>query len=130
MEKSRFTDNERFRALSILAKHIGRQKALAMPLFYEQVFNEHPATAISGTRKLRSLVTELRRQGEPICSTTSGGYYLAAAGSELDDYCQSLKNQAIRKLLIVSRIKKTSFNALCMQLELDFGDLSPVEHKA
>jgi len=128
MNKSRFTDGEKYRALSTLNKHVGRQRALAMPLFYELVFGERPESHISGTRKLRTLITELRSAGEPICSTTASGYFLASVGSELDDYCDRLKSQALRKLIIVSRIKKTSFRAVCSQIELDLGpDFIPVE---
>lgn len=127
MKKSRFTDGEKYRALSTLNKHVGRQKALAMPLFYELVFGERPESHISGTRKLRNLITELRTAGEPICSTTNGGYYLASAGSELDDYCARLKASALKKLLIISRIKKTPFRTICAQAELDLGpDFMPV----
>lgn len=129
MKKSRFTDGEKYRALSTLNKHVGRQKALAMPLFYELVFGERPESHISGTRRLRSLITELRTAGEPICSSTNGGYYLASAGSELDDYCDRLKTSALKKLLIVSKIKKTPLRAVCTQFELDLGmDILPVEH--
>ena len=119
MSKNRFSDGERYRALSILSNHIGRQKAVGMPAFYEQIFGEQPKTNISGTRKLRFLVTDLRAEGQPICSTTNGGYYLASAGSELDDYCDRLKSQALRKLRIVSRLKRVSLQSLCTQLDLN-----------
>ena len=121
MKKSGFPDGIRYRALSILTKHIGRQNALSMTVLYEDVFGDCPETVIDGTRKLRALITDLRSSGEPICSTTNGGYYLAAAGSELDDYCERLKKQALRKLRIVSRIQKTPLTAVCSQLELDFN---------
>jgi hypothetical protein len=121
MQRYRFSDKDRFCALSILNKHIGRQKAISMPVFYELVFGVRPESAISGTRKLRSLITELRTSGEPICSTTGGGYYLASAGSELDDYCARLQEQARRKLQMVSHLKKTSFQSLCSQLQLDLN---------
>lgn len=122
MGKSKFTDSERFRAISILTKRIGRQKAIAMPDFYRQVFGEEPKSHVSGTRKIRALITQLREDGEPICSTTSGsggGYYLASVGSELDDFCERLRSSALRKLVIVSRLKKTPLQNLCTQLELD-----------
>jgi hypothetical protein len=124
MKRKQFTDGERFKALSILNKHIGRQKAIAMPVFYEQVFGRAPESHISGTRDLRLLVTQLRNSGEPICSTTGGGYFLASTGSELEDYCHALKQQALRKLRIVSNLKKVSMANLCAQIELDLRNNS------
>jgi hypothetical protein len=121
---SSFSDRERYKALSILNKHIGKQKAISMQVFYEKVFNKCPATAISGTRKIRLLITQLRNQGEPICSTTGGGYYLASAGSELDDYLSRLLSQAVRKLLIVNRIKKITIQELCSQIEINLENES------
>lgn len=118
--KSKFSDTERYKALSILSKHIGKHNAISMPVLYEKVFEERPETVISGTRKLRTLITELRNQGEPICSSTDGGYYLAAVGSELNDYCDRMEHQAIRKLRIVSKIKKMTVQELCNQLNIDF----------
>ncbi len=126
--KSKFDDHERFKALSILNKHIGKQNAISMPRLHEKVFGERPTSHISGTRKLRALITELRNEGEPICSITCGGYYFAATESEREEYLSTLKHQAIKKLLIISRIKKMSALELCNQIALGLeNELVPAE---
>jgi hypothetical protein len=64
---------------------------------------------------LRAIITRLRRQGLPICSqsrTAGGGYYLAAAGSELEDYCKRLRKKALKGLCIEALLRQTTLPEL------------------
>ncbi len=80
-----------------------------------------PVHRINGTRALRAIITRLRRQGPPICSqsrTAGGGYYLAAAGSELEDYCERLRKKALKGLCIEALLRQTTLPELLGQIIL------------
>ncbi len=116
-------DNSAFRArlLAELSRHVGEVNAIGMAELFEAVFGENWRNRINDTRKLRSLVTMLRREGVPICSVSSrsgGGYYLAAAGSELRGYTERDKRRALRILARVSRIEKISLPELLGQMRI------------
>lgn len=110
------------RLLMLLPQHIGKSRAIGMGELYEEVFGSQWTNRINETRRLRHLVTELRREGVPVCSSaarTGGGYYLASAGSELADYCAKLRRQGLRKLRLEANIRKISLAELVGQLRLD-----------
>lgn len=49
-------------------------------------------------RKITAEVERERREGRPICATSSGenpGYYLPKDDAELQEYCDRLKNRAV-----------------------------------
>ena len=110
------------RLLATLSRHIGRSKAIGMAALYEEVFQKEWQDKINDTRKLRDLITELRREGVPICSVTTtagGGYYLASAGSELEAYCAKLRTQALRKLALEAKLRRMTLPELLGQLTLN-----------
>lgn len=112
----------RARVLTILAGHIGSHNAIGMGELYEEVFGEGWEHRINDTRALRRLVTELRADGVPVCSVasqSSGGYYLAAAGSELTDYLRRAEMRALKILKRNARIKKVSLPEYLGQLRLN-----------
>lgn len=107
-----------------LMEHIGRQNAIGMAELYEIIYGAGWANRINDTRAIRKLITELRNEGRPICSvatSTGGGYYLAAAGSELEEYLKNNERRALRVLARNSRIKKIALPEYLgqMRLELD-----------
>jgi len=109
------------RLLATLARHIGRSRAIGMVALYEEVFGEKWRDKINDTRKLRELITELRREGVPICSVTTkegGGYYLASAGSELETYCSKLRTSALKKLALEAKLRNITLPELLGQLTL------------
>ena len=114
------------RLLDALLEHIGKENAIGMDVLYEKVFDEKAANKINGTKKLRELITAVRRQGKAIgsvCSNNGGGYYIPRAGSELEDYCsRMLHRPALRKLAMEARIRKVSLPALIGQMSLNFED--------
>lgn len=123
----------RSRVLSALAGHIGQMHAVGMAELYETVYSEAWENRINDTRKLRKLVTDLRREGVAICSvssSTGGGYYLPAAGSELKGYLRNSKVRALRILARVSRIQKISLPDLLGQMRLEMEESGHDEEAA
>lgn len=126
MEEPRKQDEAyRARLLQKMTDHIGQGNAVGMAELYEAVVGEPWDNRINDTRRIRRIITALRREGVAICSSSSqdgGGYYLASAGSELDDY---LRRNARRALQILSRnaqIKKVSLSRYLGQLQLHMDE--------
>ena len=112
----------KYKLLSILTRHVGSCNAIGMPVLYEEVYGEPPKTKISGTRKLRTLVNELRKEGNPVCSSSrkdNPGYYLAAAGSELENYLTRIRIRALKTLKFESTIRKVALPQLLQEITLN-----------
>jgi hypothetical protein len=127
MNGEKASKNERIKLVVLreLGHHFGKSRAIGMGELYVAVYGETWTHRINDTRPIRKVITELRREGYPILSgssTNGGGYYLVTSASELDDYCSRYKNQALRKLHIVSKIKKVAMNALLGQLSMEVGE--------
>ncbi len=108
-----------------LMEHIGRQNAIGMAELYELIYGESWENRINDTRGIRKLITELRNEGRPICSISNrngGGYYLAAAGSELENYLQANERRALRVLARNSRIKKIALPEYLGQVRLSLEE--------
>lgn len=122
--KSRMTEEERkefkSRILLAMTQHIGQTRKIGMGELYELVFGEMWNNRINDTRSLRFLITELRREGSPICSD-GGGYWLASAGSELDGYCMRLRDRALKVLAQEAILRKMPMLELLGQLPLEFN---------
>jgi hypothetical protein len=89
---------------------------------YEEVFEKTYEQRINDTRALRKLITRLRREGTPICSVTGtqgGGYFIASAGSELDDYCKRLRKKALKGLQQEAILRRTTLGQLIGQMALN-----------
>lgn len=115
----------KLRILEELTKHVGRTRALGMGELYRIVFGKGWANRINDTRDLRILIRELRRKGQPICSTSGrqgGGYYLASAGSELNDYCTRLRVRALKILNQEARIRRISLPDLVGQIHINMKE--------
>ncbi len=112
----------RIRLHQELTSHIGSANAIGMAELYETVYGRTWRHRINDTRQLRKLITDMRREGVAICSVSDpagGGYYLAAAGSELKDYLRRSKVRALKILARVSRIQKVSLPELLGQMRLE-----------
>jgi hypothetical protein len=108
--------------LAALTTHIGEPNAIGMGELYEQVYGEAWTHRINDTRALRKAITELREEGVPVCSVATshgGGYYLAAAGSELSGYMRRNERQALRKLMRNAKMKKISLPDYLGQMRLN-----------
>jgi hypothetical protein len=63
----------------------------------------------------------LRKEGLPICSVADqngGGYYLASASSDAEDYLRRLRHQALKKLAMEARIRKVALPELLGQISV------------
>ena len=108
--------------LGALTGHIGEPHAIGMGELYELVYGEPWSNRINDTRILRKAITDLREEGKPICSVAShsgGGYYLAAAGSELAGYLRSSERRALKILKRNATIKKISLPDYLGQMKLN-----------
>lgn len=115
------SDEQQLRLLKILGHHPGRNRALGSGALFEAVYGVAPADKIRDTRKLRELITAMRKEGYPICSTSDaegGGYYLASAASELDDHCKRIHARAMRLLVMEARLRKMSLPGLVGQISM------------
>jgi len=123
MEKTDISNEEATsKILMVLSRHVGEEKAIDMGELYSRVFNEAYTNKINHTRRLRMVITALRRKGIPIGSTSAkngGGYYLVRAGSELDAYCRRLREAALNKLWMEARLRKISMPELLGQMQLN-----------
>jgi len=122
-------DFEKYKLMSELSKHIGRNRAIGMVDLYTRVYDEQPKSRHSGTRKIRALVTELRKEGVPICSTQDkegGGYYMASAGSELQDYCGRLRTRALKLLAQEAKLKRVALPELLGEIRLNLESVDVV----
>ncbi len=110
------------RLLAVLSRHVGKARAISMVELYRFVFEEEPKDKISGTRRLRQLITRLRKEGVPVCSSTEtngGGYYLASTGTDLEVYCKKLRRRALRALAMEAKLRNTTLPELIGQIQLN-----------
>ena len=122
------TAENRNRLKSAMFDHVGEVNAISMTALYEAVFERPWNDRINDTRALRHLITALREDGVPICSTSSqhgGGYYIAAAGSEFIDFLRKTERRALLILMRNARMKKVSLPEYLGQLKLDMEATAP-----
>lgn len=123
----------KYRLLQELSGAVGKNRAVGMERLNRAVFGKDLQDKINGTRRLRTLVTELRRDGVPICSVSTaegGGYYLASAGSELEDYCRRIRGQALKKLRMEANLRKMALPVLLHQIQLNLDMENPEDAHA
>lgn len=127
----------RMRLYMVMMQHVGPSKKIGMGELFELVFPGETWThRINDTRRLRDLVTEMRRDGQPVMSdssATNGGYWIAASSSEVNEWCNRMTAKALSILKRISSIKKVSLPDYVGQLHLDLGGATPsrgVDHDA
>ena len=109
------------RLLSEIQKHIGRHRAIGMAELYEVVYETPWKNRINDTRKIRKLITELRQEGQPICSVADqqgGGYYLAQTSDDLASYLDRQEHRALKILARNARMKKLTLPDYVGQVSL------------
>lgn len=110
------------RIMMELMKHVGKNNIISMSELHLRVFGEVANNIINDTRQIRKIVEELRREGLPICSLkgkNNAGYYIASAGSELKDYCDRIRRQALRQLAIEAKLRKMTLPQLLGEIRLN-----------
>jgi hypothetical protein len=118
------TQEHRNRLLATLTTHIGLTNAIGMAALFKAVFGREWKNRINDTRAVRRLVTIMREEGVPICSVSDGnggGYYLASAGSELNDYLRRREIRALKILAMNARIKRKTLPEYLGQMRLNMG---------
>jgi hypothetical protein len=125
--------DKRARLLAELTKHIGESNAIGMGELYEIIFEKPWKNRINDTRKLRTLITSLRADGIAICSSSdagNGGYYLASAGSEINDYLRRLERRALKVLARISKIKRITLPEYLGQMRLHMLETKDSDREA
>ena len=110
--------------LAELSRHIGKHNAIGMGELYSRVFDKSWGHKINDTRQIRRVVTTLRNEGVPICSASdcnTGGYYLASAGSELENYCSRIRRRGLQALMMEAKIRRTALPELLGQIQLSLN---------
>lgn len=118
------------RVLMVLSRQVGRENAIGMDALHERVFGERVNHKINDTRKLRKLITALRRKGIPIGAVSSrsgGGYYLVRAGSELEEYCHRIHRRGLHALVMEARLRKMALPELLGQMSMHLSHESGVK---
>lgn len=117
-------DQERYKAkaLAILTRHIGEEKAIDMGELYRRVYDRDWKNKINDTRPLRNIITELRNEGCLIGDTrkrSRGGYYIARSASELNEFFDRRIQEALKKLKMVSNMKHIGLDEMLGQMALN-----------
>jgi predicted HD phosphohydrolase len=110
------------RLLEALSRRVGAEKAVGMAELFEEVYRRPVRHRINDTRKLRRAITALRMDGAPIASRSDslkGGYFLAAAGSELEDYLGRLHRRGLAALTQEARIRNIPLADLLARVRTD-----------
>lgn len=102
----------------LLAQRIGRERGVTAQVLSAQLSVP--------TRALRTLISELRSEGMPICGHPTTGYYIAETAAELQSTCDFLRSRALHSLVLESRLRKCSLAQLIGQLQLEL-DSQPTD---
>ena len=73
-------------------------------------------------RRLREVVNKLRKEGNQICSSSSGGYFIAKSEDELRECCEFLHARAMDSLEQIAAMKRVAVPNLRKQLKLPIGE--------
>lgn len=129
MEKKKITkqdlDQAKMRLYMIMLQHIGPSQKIGMGELYEQVFGRPWNNRINDTRQIRMLITQMKKEGQAVMSSsssTNGGYWIAASGSELDAFVKKDKLRALKILSRISNMKKVSLPELMGQMLIEWND--------
>ncbi len=96
--------------LTVLSRHIGRGNGIRV--------NRLAVMLDTKERNIRTLVSQLRDDGNAICGTPRDGYYIAANPDELEQTCTFLRDRAMHSLRLESRLRKIPLPDLLGQLHV------------
>lgn len=121
-EQTEIDREKQIMEILVIGRHASRARAISMADLFYRVFREDFSHEKS--RKLRKIVSEMRRRGLPICATQSregGGYYMAYAGSDVADYCRARKMAALKILKTVAVLQGKTLPELLGQMSIDMS---------
>lgn len=104
--------------IETLSRHIGRERGVRVDRLVAEITGEllpDPA----GERRVRSIISELREEGMPICARPETGYYLAETAEDVEECCRFLRSRAMHSLVLESRLRKIPLPELLGQLRLE-----------
>lgn len=101
--------------LHALQGRLGRANGLTAEELCQAITGEHAA---SDLRRLRSVIEQLRREGNAVCASPRYGYYLAASAKDLDDTCAFLLDRALTSIRQIAAMKRVAMPDLRGQLGL------------
>lgn len=96
--------------LTILSAHIGKKNGITALNLAEYLDTY--------ARQVRTLITELRKDGIAVCGKPETGYYIAADAEELEETCQFLRGRALHSLGLEARLRKVPLADLVGQMRL------------
>jgi len=108
-----------------LTRHVGEEKAIDMGELYCRVYGKEWRNKINDTRKLREIITELRYEGcliGEVRRRDRGGYYLARSVSELNEFFERRTHEALKKLRMISSMKKIGLPEMLGQMTLNLAE--------
>jgi len=102
--------------LAALSKHIGEHNGVTARDLVVEITGK--ADTPGGTRRLRQVIEELRREGHHVCGHPSCGYFIAKDEDEVNRTCLFLYERAMTSLAQISRMKRVSIPDIRGQLKL------------
>lgn len=114
-------DATKIRILKVLNRHMGKENAISMGELFRRVYLEDWSDKINDTRPVRKAVEDMRFEGfliGDIRKRTGGGYYIARSPSELNEFFDRRIYEALKKLKMVSAMKRISMPELLGQMML------------
>lgn len=124
---------KKYMILSILSRHTGKERAIGMGELYVRVFGKRWDNRINDTTPLRKIITEMRREGQPIGSVrdrNGGGYYMATRSShEFTEMTGRIEAEGLRKLQMVAAMKRMTLGELLGQMRLNLREGNSGDHR-
>ena len=107
----------RVNVINVLAHHKGAKNGISADLLVRKItgLNESHKPC---ERRLRTVISEMRIEGEHVCSTPANGYFIAETPEELNATCALLHSRAMTSLKQVSGMTRISLPDLAGQTHL------------
>lgn len=101
-----------------LSRHIGAAKGVHVEPLVAEILGTSQRDP-NAERRVRTLASELREDGVPVCAHPSTGYFIAETDEELQRYyLDFMESRAMHTLRLISRVKKIALPDLIGQLRL------------
>lgn len=103
--------------LMALSAHMGKEHGVPIGQLVYEATAQAPTPALE--RRARSLISQLREDGHPICAIPSRGYFCARTEEELNECCTFLRDRAMHSLKIEARLRRMALPDLIGQLRFN-----------
>lgn len=99
-----------------LQKHVGKDEGVHVRDLVSRITGL-AVNPVAQERRVRTLITELRKAGHRICGKPEAGYFMAATAEELLETSLYLRSRAISGLQIECRMRQVSMPELLGQIK-------------